>query len=525
MSAPGRIARHIIGAWLATATCAASPAPASAALPSAVQGSAAADAQPTLRIGVTEFPTSLGDPFRGNGRPGTFLWYALFDGLTQLDEAGQLTPSLATRWQRTDDRTWRFFLRPGVRFSDGSDFDAGSVISVVDWLRTPQGRRSIIGNELRGVIGARAVDRLTVDIETARPDPILPNRMISVLMVEPRSWKRLGPEGFAQRPVGTGPFELVRWAPAERRLYARANPYGWRVNPHRNVVFVELPDASVRTQALLSRDVDITPIEIEELDRLEARGIPYKHAPAMAVSSVAFVTEGGRNSPLKDVRVRRALNYAVDKEAIARHLLRGLVRPSGQPATSVTFGFDPQLAPYPYDPARARRLLAEAGYPRGFALLVEIKINAFSADSLIFQSVAHYLRQVGVTTTLRSITFPEYLSKLLRNAWSGDAYGAAWNNAPWNDVTRPMETFSCLRPNPFFCDPALAAGVRDASALLDTAARQAALQRMARAYQEAAPALFLVEQVDFYGYRPGLSNVRIRNRVPVFEDLRESRTR
>jgi peptide/nickel transport system substrate-binding protein len=486
----------------------------------ATQPLAASDREAVLRVGITELPASLGDPFRGNGRPGTFTWYSLFDGLTQLDESGRLVPSLALGWNAIGDRTWRFTLRPAVRFADGTPFDATSVVAVIDWLRSPEGRRSVVGNELRAVTGARAVGPLTVEIDTARPDPILPNRMVSVLIVEPGAWRRLGPAGFARAPIGTGPFLLERWDAAERRAYARANPHSWRRNAHAGIVFVELPDASVRTQALLSRDVDVTPIEVEELDRLEKRGIPYTYATAMAVSSIAFVTEGRPGSLLRDRRVRQALNYAVDRDAIARHLLRGLVRPSSQPAPSGSFGHDPALPAYPYDPARARAMLAAAGYPRGFPLQVEIKINAFSADSLIFQAVAHYLRQVGVETTLRSITFPDYLSKLQRNAWDGDAYGAAWNNAPWNDATRPMETFSCKRPNAFFCDPSLVEKLDRASGLLDPEARRAALQALAADYKSAAPALFLVEQIDFYGYQPGLEGVRIRNRVPVFEEIR-----
>jgi peptide/nickel transport system substrate-binding protein len=487
----------------------------------AVGASTVADVQPpsTLRVAVNGFPASLGNPYKGNGRPGTLVWYALFDSLTQLDEQGRLVPGLATSWQLVEPTRWRFELRPDVRFANGKPFDAQAAAAVIDWLISKSGRATVIGNELRGVTAARVVAPLTIEIDTQRPDPILPKRMVGAFMVEPQAWASLGPDGFALQPVGTGPYVLERWDHRARRAHAKLNPHRWRSAGFERMEFVELPEAAVRTQALLSKDVDVALVEIEELDRLESRGYPVVAAPSMSVMSVAFITERATPSPLQDRRVRQALNYAVDQEAIARTLLRGYGRPAGQPAPAISFGHDPQLQPYPYDPQRARQLLAEAGYPNGFEMTAEIQINAFPADSLIYQSMAHYLRQVGVDVKLQLTTFPQYLRNLQRNSFTGDAFGSAWNSAPYNDVTRPMETFSCNKPRPFFCDPALAQQLREASTILDEDARLAALRKLARAYHDAAPALFLVEQVDLYAHRPELGNVRLRNRVPIYEAI------
>jgi peptide/nickel transport system substrate-binding protein len=133
--------------------------------------------------------------------------------------------------------------------------------------------------------------------------------------------------------------------------------------------------------------------------------------------------------------------------------------------------------------------------------------------------MAHYLRQVGVDVTLRLITFPQYLRHLQRNSFTSDAFGTSWNSAPYNDATRPMETFSCNRPQPFFCDRELAQQLREATGIMAEDARLAAMRRLARAYHDAAPALFLVEQVDLYSHRPQLDNVRLRNRVPIYEAI------
>jgi peptide/nickel transport system substrate-binding protein len=123
---------------------------------------------------------------------------------------------------------------------------------------------------------------------------------------------------------------------------------------------------------------------------------------------------------------------------------------------------------------------------------------------------------------LRVITFPQYLRNLQRNTFGGEAFGTAWNSAPYNDVTRPMEIFSCARPKPFFCDRGLTRELQAARKILPEDERRAALQRLARGYQQAAPALFLVEQIDLFAYAPALANVRVRNRVPFYEAIGRS---
>lgn len=481
---------------------------------------AAPAAGEVLRIGVNSFPASLGNPFKGNGRPGTLMWYALFDGLTRLDEQGRLVPGLALSWEQPEPLLWRFELRPGVRFANGRPFDAEAAARVLGWLASPAGRATVVGNELRAISAARALGPLLLEVETSDVDPILDKRMVGALMVEPDLWDQLGPDGFALRPVGTGPYVLERWDQRRRRAHAVLNPHRWRSAHFGRLEWVELPDAAVRTQALLSLDVDVAPVEIEEMDRLVARGYPVITRPSMSVMSIAFITERATPGPLQDVRVRRALNYAVDKAALARVLLRGHGLPASQPGPAIAFGHDPGLAPYPYDPARARQLLAEAGYPDGFALAAEVQPNAFPADGLIYQAATHYLRQVGVDVTLRTITFPQYLRNLQRNSFAGDAFGTAWNSAPYNDATRPMELFSCGRRQPFFCDRALTAQLERVKRILPEDERRRAMQALARAYQEAAPALFLVEQIDLYAYQPGLEGVVIENRVPVYDLIR-----
>ena len=473
-----------------------------------------------LRVGVNGLPVSLGNPYKGNGRPGSLVWSAIFDTLVRLDGQGRQIPSLATSWAPVTPTLWRFQLRPGVRYANGRAFDAEAAARVFTWLASDAGRSTVIGNELRAVSHVRATGPFTLEIETSRPDPILPKRLVAAYMVEPELWARLGPDEFALAPVGTGPFRLTAWDQRRRRAELVANPAAWR-RPHvQAMTIIELPDSAVRTQALLSQDVDLAQVEIEESDRLRARGFTVQASPSMSVMSVALINQRETPGPLQDVRVRRALNHAVDKRAIAEVLLRGLGTPAGQPAPRMSTGHDPAIKPYAHDPAFARRLLAEAGYSRGFDLDIDIQINAFPADALIYQAVAHDLRQVGVRPRLRIITLADYLRKLATNGWTGDAFAASWNNAPYNDATRAMESFSCRRARPFFCELALGDELARVSAITDDKAREAAMRTLSRSFHDAAPALFLVEQFDLFAHHPRIANMRVHNRVPVFEDIR-----
>lgn len=473
----------------------------------------------TLRYGITVLPPSYGNPYGGNGTPGTLYWYALFDALTRIDEQGQLAPALAIDWQPLSPTTWRFRLRPQVAFSNGRPLDAAAVAATFAWLRSEAGRRTVIGNELRNVIAVDALDAHTLEMRTALPDAALPARLAAVLVVEPELWSTLGPAGFARAPVGSGPFTLETWGESERRAVFAANPRSWRAPRLSRLEFRAMPDNAVRLQALVAGEIELTDAAVDDLPYLAARGLTSVHAPAMQVMAIALITEGKPATPLADVNVRRALNHAVDKEIIAKTLLGGLGRAAGQPAAAGTVGHDPAIAPYAYDPVLARRLLAQAGHPDGFDLDVDVVVTSTAGDAAIYQAVAQNLADVGVRVRLRSRTFGDWLRTYLAGAWTADAFGLAWNSAPYNDVTRPMEYYSCRKRNPFFCDPALAARLESANQEFDPARRSELLRELSRAYHDAAPSIFIVESVDVFAASPRVGGLAIANRVPVYERI------
>lgn len=455
----------------------------------------ATDGSRTLRVAVYALPPGLGNPYTGTGMPSVLTWPAIFETPTVMGADGRLQPMLATRWERRDPTTWRFELRRGVTFSDGEPFDAGAIAHALDYLATPEGKATPVGRDLAVIAAHRVLDAHTIELVTREPAPLLPELVSSLRVVAPKQWRLLGPAGFAAAPVGTGPFVLERWQGAQVRL-AR-NPRAWRPPRLDAVEIVELPDAASRVQGIQSGRVDVAvQLGPDDEEPVRAAGAELVSRPAGGVLTVQFITERA-GSPLRDVRVRRALNLATDREKIARVLFRGRTVAASQPAARQAFGHDPQLAPWPYDPALARRLLAEAGYPNGLALTAEVVIGAGANDALAYQSVAADLRAVGVDLTLRTIPTSVLMRNVFAGGWRGDAFGMDYGSLPTLDALRPFRLHSCLWPKPWYCDPALVPLIKAARVELDDARRLALTREVVRRSREQASALFLYEIVSF----------------------------
>ena len=474
-----------------------------------------------LRMGSKGLPAVLGNPYTGNGSPGSFLWSAMFDGLTALDKNGAISPALATSWKLVTPTSWQFTLRKGVSFSNGEPFNANAVLATLAWLRTPEGARMVIGPEIRSVIGAEALDDYTVVIRTAKPDPILPARLSGVMIVAPGAWADLGPEGFSQTPIGTGSFAVKDWGRGAR-VTLEAFTDSWRKPKVDRLIIINLPEDTSRVQALLSGQVDIAGnIGVDNVDALEAAGMHTAVGPAMAVTAMAFKTEGARNPALKDVRVRQALNHAIDRDALNKSLLRGLAPPAGQPASRGVNGYNPDVAAYPYDPAKAKALLAEAGYGDGFPMRFDVMVDRFPADRAIYQTVVQSLAKIGVQLELHTVTVAAWLEDYNTGGWDKETDGflLSTNSAPYNDVARPMEIYSCLRPSAFFCDKALTDKLVAANEQMDADKRAAQLNELAKLYHDAAPMIYLNDQFDLFGVSQRLEGFALINRVPAYDKI------
>jgi len=484
---------------------------------------AAPAAAVTLRVASSALPPGLGNPYGSIPQSSSHTRTAILDGLTRIDPDGRLAPALALAWQPLDARTWRFRLRPGVVFSNGEPFDATAVKAVIDWLKSSAARGQLMAAEVRGIVEVRIVDDLTIDLLTAQTDAVLPKRLTLIMMVPPKAWAALGVEGFTQAPVGTGAYVLQDWGLTTGKTIIAANPRSWRAP--QQIVRVELTPLKEpvgRMQALTSGQVDLTQgLGPEDLAAVQQQGFAVHTEQEPQVMALALRNVGNAGQPLHDVRVRQALNYAVDKVAIAEVLLRGTAQAVGQGAIPGVTGYNPEVKPYPHDLARAKALLAEAGYAGGLKLVARIQTAGPTEAAAIYQKVAADLAEAGVTLELRPILSQDWVRMYTNGDWGGaDIISTTWNAGAYHDTIRAIETFSCRKPGAFFCAPELEPLIDASNAELDPARRERLLQDIMARYHVLAPSLFLVNLTSVYAHSQKVQTLVLGATGLWFEEMR-----
>jgi peptide/nickel transport system substrate-binding protein len=453
-----------------------------------------ATSETVLRVARNAAPPSLGNPFTSVGQPGSGVWSVLFDGLTLIGTGGALRPGLALSWEITSDTRWLFKLRNGVTFHNGEPMTADSIAAMLEYLRSPEGRRFYISSEVDTISSIEVIDTETIAIETLTPDAILPKRMALIAIPEPIAWRTLGPEGFAQAPVGTGSFKLRDWGQATGRMIFDADPNSWRASNNIDVLELRtVADATARVQALITGQVDVLEaVSIDDVKQLESAGFKIWSFGGAQVSSIAFRTVGNPDSPLQDPRVRQALNYAVNRKVIADVLFGGKAEPASQGASPGTFGYDPSLSPIPYAPDRAKALLEDAGYGDGFSMTIEVLVGFSTIDTLLYQQVAQDLRAIGINVTLRTPTFATWLRKFHSNEWGNtDAFSLMWDSGAYADAIRPVRNFSCAKAAPFFCDKSIMPLIEKTDRIMNVTNRERHLRSVMRRMRDISPALLL----------------------------------
>ncbi len=477
----------------------------------------------TLRAATTGNLTALLNPFSALVQGVVNPHPQIHDALFFVSTDGTLEKGLALSAEAITDTTWRIHLRPNVQYSNGRPFTAAAVVKNIEYLKSDAAGRYVISGETRKIKTIHAIDDLTLEVETAEPDVLLPRRFGTILMPEPWLYEELGPDEFSLAPVGTGSYVVEDWNLDAQRPLLRANTTSWRPPADFDrVEFRIVKDAATQAQALLTGQVDIGyNFGVIELDLLRANGFNISIHPGGQVTTIAL-SNMDSESPFADQRVRQAINYAVDKRAISDIILMGTTEAAGQPGVPGMMGFNPTVAPYPYEPETARQLLTAAGYGDGFAFRADVLVAGGVIEaSTIYQKIAQDLANVGIDFEARPVQGAQWIGKYFSGDWGdADAISATFNGASYWDVIRAIEIFSCNKPTPFFCAPELMPRINATHAMFDPAEREAALQDLSRDMHDLAPALFLVRLVDVVASSPRLGPLPFRHKQLAMEKMR-----
>jgi peptide/nickel transport system substrate-binding protein len=415
------------------------------ALPLAVAAPVSGAEAATLRWAVEADAASL-DPYTRDETLQLSLLGNVYEPLIRRAVNLSLEPALAERWEQTSPTTWRFHLRPGVTWQDGSKFTAADVLFS---LRRVQSAGSLLRTVVSGVTAAAAPDDLTVDLTTATPDPILPDEITTWYIMsaawchghdaaEPVPLAR-GEEDYATRhAMGTGPYRITA-RENDRRTVLERNPTWWD-KPGALVERVEfdvIATPTTRVAALLSGEVDLaTALPPQDADYVaRSSGLHLIAGPELRTIMLGMDQSRpellksdvrGRN-PFRDPRVRQAVGLAIDEDAIATKVMRGQAHPTWLLWGPGVIGYDPALDHRPMpDPDRARALLAEAGYPGGFGVTLDCPNDRYVMDEAICTALAAMLAQVGIRVEVNAQPKARFFAEVGPKRYNTSFYLIGW---------------------------------------------------------------------------------------------------
>jgi len=424
-------------------------------------GATAASHAASLRI-ATGFDPQTMDPHALALLYHTRVMTQVYESLVWRDEQYRLEPGLAVSWAAVDANTWRFKLRPNVKFHDGTPFTADDVVFSIERILGPTSQRSF---HLKGVTAAKKVDDLTVDITLATPDAVLPDKFFLLAMVSKAWCIKHGvekaqdfngkQETFAVRNAnGTGPFRLERYEP-DTKTVLKANPLWWGRSDKRtgnldDVVFVTIKADATRLAALSSGEIDLVlDPPFQDVDHLKTDPqLTVLQTPDLGQQYFTFdqardeliAGEVKDRNPFKDKRVRQAVYQALNVELIVKKVLRGQGTPTGAYLSNRVDGVPPELDQrLPYNPKAAKALLAQAGYPNGFAVTLDCVNIAFR--EAVCQAATAMLAQVGIRTTLRSSPTNQFFPKLSMATASFIEFGWTPTTDAWASLNGLFHTW------------------------------------------------------------------------------------
>ncbi|KHQ50787.1 ABC transporter substrate-binding protein [Mameliella alba] len=495
----------------------------------------------TLTAGFASEPSSV-DPLYHNLGPNNATRKHMFEALVGEDANLGIVPELAESWETSDDGlTWTFHLREGVKFHDGGDFTARDFLYTACRIPNVPNSPSSMAGFIKSAETITAPDDMTIEVTTAVPYPLLLTDFASFGVVSASANGHDGPVEYTKdgcpgidsyldsnayndgtATIGTGPYKFVSFTPGESIVVARNDDY-WGDAPYWEQITIRpITNAGARVAALLAGDVDV--IEkppVQDLERLRndpkvnvvqgaSSRVIYLHFDHVGEPSPGIEGTDGKN-PMKDLRVRKAISLAINRPLIVDRIMGGLAVPARQLVPDFMRGTDPEIALEDPDLEEAKRLLAEAGYPDGFKLVIGTPNDRYINDSKIAQAVAQMLTRAGIQTEVDAMTASVFFSR--RNNYEFSLYLAGWG-ASGAGMASPLRALVASQDKDKglggtnrgrYSNPDLDAIIEEALSTVETAKHDELLRQASRIVVDDMAILPLHFEVTPWALRAGLT--------------------
>jgi peptide/nickel transport system substrate-binding protein len=506
-------------AMLVLAACSSTPKESSAPKDSTGTGQAGGDNPVKGRgneivIGVAAEPQNW-DPIDTFLLDWSTVATSVFEGLVDRTVDLKIQPGLAESWKYLDNKTLEFKLRQGVTFQNGEAFNAEAVKFTFDRLLGPEGAKGPQQANYVSIDNVEIKDEFTVVFHLKAIDPVLITKLAGygAVIVPPKYIKEQGDANFNVKPVGTGPFKMTSYE-RDSKIVLEKNPTYWKKGFPKldKVTFRVIPESSTRLAELQTGNIDIMKkVEVSQANDIKKSS--FLNLAPVDTSTAFAIRFDTSKKPMDDVRVRQALNYAVDKKELIDKILSGYGKQISSFQSELSFGNNPELKPYPFDPEKAKSLLKEAGVKEG----TEVELVTPGSDATfkeIAQAVSFYFEQVGIKVKITSVDANTLNSDLIPKGNAGSMYRNGWGGWTFDfDNTAYLMYHKGEFWNPSFQDDEVEKLLAAERASVDQNEREKIFKDLTKRLYDLAPEINLYSAVDLYAV-----NKRVVDYQPPHED-------
>ncbi|WP_010100276.1 ABC transporter substrate-binding protein [Verminephrobacter aporrectodeae] len=485
-------------------------------------GAAAAAHAQELRIGVRAGPEAMDPHYMAIGNQIAAI-KNVYEALVSQDEQLRIQPALATAWKLLDDTTWEFKLRPQVKFHDGSELHARDVKFSLERVPRVAGPNGGLVINTRNITEVLVLDSLTVRIRTSIPNPSLPQDLARIMIVPAHIGDDAQVAAFnsGKAAIGTGPFKLLSFKPRTELLLERFDSYWRGPADWKRVQLLEISNDAARLAALASRRVDLINFvpygDVAKLKKNSDYTVLHGDSiyifllyPDFRAQSDLITDKAGKplaSNPLRDKRVREALSLAVDRRTIAATVLEGLAKPANQIIVDKFFGAIEKPAPAQTNLQKARELLAQAGYPDGFALPLHCTSDRLPGDAALCSALGQMLAKVGLDVKVNAVSRTVFIPARARGEYvlslagwgslTGEAGYTLAALAHTNDKSKGFGAFNFTN----YSNPGTDAAISVAMRAMDSDRRRLLLSGAMQAVQEDYAIIPLVQLSSVWATR------------------------